>query len=219
MKAARLLIVTGCVIVLGASAPVFAQMQDLELTVYGGYNLGGGIDVRENSVVDLNTSDSFATGASLTWQRSPSHAFELFWGWRATDIEGKESATAEATKFVSLNEHDFHANFLFMPAYRESEATPFLLLGLGATLLDPGELPGVELDSATKFSWAIGAGVKTSVNERFGLRGQVRYHSTYISDESGGTWCDPWYGCYETVDTNWLDEWDFTGGVILQLGS
>jgi opacity protein-like surface antigen len=220
------------VLVLGLFSPALAlgQAKDLELTVYGGYNLGGGIDVREDvsSKYKLDTSESFSTGLSLTWQRNPAQAFELLWSWRPTDIEGIDRSNNQRRKVISLNEHDFHANFLFMPAYREGKAVPFLLLGLGATYLNPGEAVGAEggaypgrlfsPDGATKFSWALGAGVKTFMNERFGLRAQVRYHSTYVSDESGETWCDPWYGCYTTVDTNWLDEWDFTGGIVVKMG-
>jgi opacity protein-like surface antigen len=213
MKAVRLALFLGLLLF-----PALAQAQNLELTAYGGYNLGGSIDLTENnSTHKLNTSDSFATGLSLTWQRGPSNAFELYWGYRPTHIEGK-NLTNQTTQFTTLNEHDFHANFLFMPAYRESEFTPFLLLGLGATLLDPGDVAGVSPSSATKFSWAIGAGVKGFVSDTFGLRAQVRYHSTYLTDQNGGTWCDPWYGCYQTVDTNWLDEWDFNGGIMLRLG-
>jgi opacity protein-like surface antigen len=105
----------------------------------------------------------------------------------------------------------------------ESNVTPFILLGLGATYLDPGEissgpLAGQSPDGATKFSWAIGAGVKSSMSGKVGFRAQVRYHSTYVNDEYSGTWCDPYYGCYNTVDSNWLDEWDFMGGLIFRMG-
>ena len=216
MKSLRLALALGLLI------PALAHAQGVELTAYGGYNLGGSIDVREDASNTLDTKDSFTTGLSLTWQRSPSYAFELMWAWRPTDIEGENPLDPGKVTITSLNEHDFHANFLFMPAYSEGKFVPFLLLGLGATYLDPGdfEFDGETYtpDGATKFSWAIGAGAKGFMNERFGLRAQVRYHSTYTTDESGGTWCDPWYGCYETVDTNWLDEWDFTGGIMFNLG-
>lgn len=207
---------------LGVMSPVLAQARDLEATVFGGYNLGGSIDVYENQAIKLHTGDSYSAGAALTWQRSDSHAFELFWNYRPTHITGKRPGETQESDLIDLNAHDFLANFLFMPAYREGKLTPFLLIGLGATLLDPGEGTGaagtVSPDSHTKFSWNIGAGFKAMGQGRLGIRAQARYHSTYINDESSGTWCDPWYGCYETVDTNWLDEWDFDGGLIIKLG-
>jgi opacity protein-like surface antigen len=206
------------VMALGLLIPALAQAQNVELTAYGGYNIGGGIDVREDTLRKLDTTDSFATGLSLTWQRGPTYAFELFWGWRPTEIEGQNPTTFKSTKITDLNEHDFHANFLFMPAYVDGNFVPFFLFGLGATYLNPGEVAGVSPDGTTKFSWALGAGVKTNTQGRVGFRAQVRYHSTYISDEYSGTWCDPWYGCYDTVDTNWLDEWEFTGGLVVRLG-
>jgi opacity protein-like surface antigen len=203
---------------LGLLVPALAQAQDVELTAYGGYNLGGSIDVHEDQAQKFDTGDSFATGLSLTWQRGPSYAFEAFWGWRPTEITGRNPVTFQDVHVTDLDEHDFHANFLFMPAYSTSKITPFFLVGLGATYLNPGEVMGVSPDGVTKFSWALGAGGKTALNERIGLRGQVRYHSTYVTDEYSGTWCDPYYGCYNTVDSNWLDEWDFTLGLVFRVG-
>ena len=218
----RVRLLFASVLALGSVIPVLAQARDLEITAFGGYNLGGSIDVRENQAHEINTKDSYSVGASLCWQRSDSHAFELFWNYRPTHITGKRPGETQETDFVELNAHDFMANFLFMPAYRESNLTPFLLLGLGATYFDPGDVTfaGQDLspDGSTKFSWNIGAGFKAMGQGRLGIRAQARYHSTYISDESNGTWCDPYYGCYETVDTNWLDEWDFDGGLVIKLG-
>jgi len=218
----RVKLLSASMLALGVLSPVLAQAKDLELTAFGGYNLGGSIDVRENQTYKINTGDSYSAGASLTWQRSDSHAFELFWNYRPTHITGNKTGETQESDLIDLNAHDFLANFLFMPAYREGNFTPFLLIGLGATLLDPGEATGplgtVHPDSQTKFSWNIGAGFKAMGQGRLGVRAQARYHSTYISDESNGTWCDPWYGCYETVDTNWLDEWDFDGGLVIKLG-
>jgi opacity protein-like surface antigen len=216
MQRVQLLFVS--ILALGVMSPMLVQAKDLELTAFGGYNLGGSIDVRENQTYKINTKDSYSAGAALTWQRSDSHAFELFWNYRPTHITGKRPGETQESDLVDLDAHDFMANFLFMPAYRESKFTPFLLVGLGATLLDPGEVAGLSPDSKTKFSWNLGAGFKTMGAGRLGIRAQARYHSTYISDESNGTWCDPYYGCYETVATNWLDEWDFDGGLIIKLG-
>ena len=216
MHRLRLLFVS--ILVFGVTSPMLAHARDLELTGFGGYNLGGSIDVTENQVYKIHTGDSYSVGAALTWQRSDTHAFELFWNFRPTHITGKKPGETQESDLVDLDAHDFLANFLFMPAYREGNIHPFLLVGLGVTLLDPGEVSGLSPDSKTKFSWNIGAGFKAMGAGRLGLRAQARYHSTYINDESNGTWCDPWYGCYETVETNWLDEWDFDGGLIIKLG-
>ena len=198
---------------------------EIELNVFGGYNLGGTIDVREGTADanKLETASSFSTGLSLTFIPRPTFAFELFWGWRPTDVEARPMTGGEKQAFLSLNVHDFHGNFLFMPASTRGRAVPFLLLGVGATLFAPEELQldtgeTISLDTKTKFSWAIGGGLKTYASEKVGFRAQIRYHSTYVSDQSGGVWCDPYFGCYETVDTNWLDEWDFQGALIFRLG-
>jgi hypothetical protein len=97
--------------------------------------------------------------------------------------------------------------------------TPYFLLGLGFTVIDPGKVGEFDPQSTTRFSFALGGGGKAYLNKRFGIRGQIRYHGTYVSDEAGGVWCDYYYGCYQTVQTNWLDEWDFQGGLVIRLGS
>ena len=222
MQRVRFLFTSALLVVL--ASPALVQARDLELTAFGGYNLGGSIDVREDQTNKFYTQDSPSVGAALTWQRSDSHAFELYWAYRPTHIEARDPGTtgSEREEFMDLKVHDFLANFLFMPAYREGNVTPFLLLGLGVTYFDPGDVETVagtvSPDGMSKFSWGIGAGFKAQGEGRLGLRAQARYHSTYVNDESDGTWCDPWYGCYETVDTNWLDEWEFQGGLILKLG-
>lgn len=219
----RRFLIAAVVSALFVPALVQAQRSGTELSIFGGYNTGGGIDLPDNADLNkLDTAGSFSTGLGVAYLPRPNFAFELFWGWRPTDIKGRFMGSERT--FVSLNEHDFHGNFIFMPAYSRSNFTPFLLLGLGATLLSPGEIQldgggTVQPDDTVKFSWAIGGGVKTYFNnDRFGLRGQIRFHSTFTSDESGGVWCDPYFGCYETIDSNWLDEWDFQGALVYRLG-
>lgn len=218
----RMLVLVGLSLLLPLQA--YAS-NEIELNAYLGYNLGGTIDVREGTVDanKLETASSLSTGLSLTFIPRPSFAFELAWYWRPTDVEARPMGGGDKQAFLTLNAHDFQVNFLFMPAYTTGRAIPFLLLGLGATLLAPGDLElesgeTISLDSKTKFSWAIGGGLKTYASEKVGFRAQIRYHSTYISEESGGVWCDPYFGCYETVDTNWLDEWDFQGAILFRLG-
>ncbi len=218
-----------CLLVLLALiVPASAHATDIELTAFGGYNTGGTLDVRDD-VADKNqlkVAGSFATGLGVAFIKNERYAFELFWGWRPTNLEGPQETGGERNQITSLNAYDFHGNFLFGIGDPYAKVTPFILLGLGATHLNPGDIApsdmfpdGLSPSSRTAFSWALGAGIKTYMNKKVGLRAQIRYHSTYVSDQAGGTWCDPYYGCYQTVDTNWLDEWEFTAGLIYRPGS
>lgn len=49
------------------------------------------------------------------------------------------------------------------------------------------------------------------------IRAQLRYTPTYLSTNSDGYWCG-YYGCYAVYDSNYLDHWDFTGGLVFKLG-
>lgn len=219
MRIASLLLLLAMVV------PASAYATDMEITAFGGYNIGGTIDVRDD-VQDknqLNVASSFATGLGLAFIKDERMAFELFWGWRPTNLEGPQEANGKRNVATSLNNHDFHGNFLFSFGDPYAKAIPYVLLGLGATYLNPGTIApsemfpdGLNPSGKTRFSWALGVGAKTYVNDKIGLRAQVRYHSTYVSDQAGGVWCDPYTGCYQSVDTNWLDEWEFTGGIIFR---
>jgi len=200
------------------AAPAQAGPSGREITLYGGYNLGGSIDVREEMVTELNTLSSVSAGLGLTVYSRSTFALELAWNWRPTQLEGpSEEPGMRRKEITNLNMHEFHGNFTFFPQRRDQDLTPYFLVGLGFTVIAPEEFGDIKPDTITKFSFALGGGVRKYVSNRIGFRGQVRYHPTYISDQHGGTWCDPYYGCYQTVDTNWLDEWDFQAGLIVRL--
>lgn len=197
--------------------PSLVSAQGVELTAFGGYNLGGSLDIREDTRASLNTKDSFSGGLGLAWQKSPKSAFELYWGFRPTKIEGEDQQGA-TQDLGSLDTHDFHANFIFSNPYRGGKVSPFLLLGLGGTLINPGEVNGQSPEDKFRFSWALGAGVKTVNAKGVGLRLQARYHSMYVTDQYAGTWCSYYGYCYSAVESNWLDEWDFQAGLVFHPG-
>ena len=73
-----------------------------------------------------------------------------------------------------------------------------MLVGIGATHYSPGDpvtlpatTPLTSIDSATKFAWTLGGGVKVYPAEHVGLRLNARWTPTYIKSDAEGLWCDP----------------------------
>jgi opacity protein-like surface antigen len=102
---------------------------------------------------------------------------------------------------------------------------PFVFGGLGATQYSFGEFllpqplharPFRIDDSTTRFSSAIGGGVKFYFSRYVGARATVRVTPTYITSSPGGTWCDPFYGCWPIVDNHYSTQVDSSVGVTFR---
>ena len=86
--------------------------------------------------------------------------------------------------------------------------------GAGPAVPDRGRRSGVlradDLDSETKLSFGLGAGVKWLPATRLGARLQARYLPTYLDDTSS-EFCDPFGFCQ-----GWLHQFEVSGGVVIQ---
>ena len=82
--------------------------------------------------------------------------------------------------------------------------------GIAITPVDP--------TVAAALDKAIGAGVKVEASEKIGLKIQGKYNPTYLDEDYGGVWCDPFY-CYQVSDPDYLDQGEFSAGLTYKLGS
>jgi len=163
---------------------------------------------------EINADDGFAFGAGIGYMTSPGFMFEAEYNYFGTDVTARPGITGIGTDIGDLTIHKIRGNFLFSGAYSESNTTPYFLLGMGAGIFD---LKGA--GSETKFSWQLGAGVKHMTSETMGIRLQAAYAPTYLNDSYGGYWCDPWYGCYTVPDPHYLDQWEFSAGIVKRFGT
>ncbi len=118
-------------------------------------------------------------------------------------------------KVFTLNQNQYMGNFVFHFKSEESALRPFAFVGLGASSLSTNR-SGVS--GATRFAFAVGGGVKYNIARHFGLRGQLKYSTTYLTTtDTGGYWCDPfWGGCWASGNSHYLNEFDITGGIIFR---
>jgi opacity protein-like surface antigen len=88
----------------------------------------------------------------------------------------------------------------------DARLRPFVFGGLGATFFSADDL-----ESETKFSFGLGAGVKYFRWETVGLRAHFRYKPTMMNDEDAADFCDPFGFCRGT-----LSQVEFAGGAVVR---
>jgi opacity protein-like surface antigen len=102
--------------------------------------------------------------------------------------------------------HQLHGNAVYHFGDAGARLRPFAFAGLGATFFS-----AADLESETKFSFGLGAGVKYFRWESIGLRAHFRYKPTMLNDEDAADFCDPFGFCQGT-----LSQVEFAGGAIVR---
>ncbi len=160
--------------------------------------------------------DGFAFGAGIGYVPNSQFEFEGEYAYQGTDLILQQSLTPDYD-LGGLTIHKIRGNFLFSPPSQGAPASPYFLLGLGAAIFE-ADLPGGS-GSRTQFSWQLGAGVKKMMSDTMGLRLQAAYAPSYLTESNDGYWCDPYYGCYTYPDPQYLDQWEFSLGLVKRFGN
>ena len=180
-----------------------AFSQDFEATALVGYTTPGGLEHDGRTVDDLKLAGGFTWGASLGWFLSPRLGVKASW---ARVGSGGELSTAEASQeLFDVTIDQIHGSLVYQFGGAESRLRPFVMAGTGAAIFG-----ATNLDSETKLSLNIGAGVKWLPSKRFGARLQAKYTPTFLND-TGSDFCDPFGFCQ-----GWLQQFDLSAGVVLR---
>ena len=104
-----------------------------------------------------------------------------------------------------MNVDQFQGSVVFQLGGTRSRWRPFVSAGAGAALFS-----APTLNSETRFSLGVGAGLKWLPTRKAGGRLQVRYIPSYLHD-AASDFCDPFGFCQD-----WLHQVELTGGVIVR---
>jgi len=136
---------------------------------------------------------------------------------QATTLEIGGTSTVE---FGDVSIYNYHGYFAFNFGDYDAPARPYILVGLGATQYGSVSvnLGGTQrsIDGDTRFSGSLAAGLKLFPGPRFGLRAEARWTPTYIKSDAVGWWCDPFWGCYVVGDSQYANQYELSGGIILR---
>jgi opacity protein-like surface antigen len=179
-----------------------ADAQSVQLTPFVGWAYGGSVwdSVHEN---DYSFDASLAYGGSLSFKISESWRFEALYSRQATELSGEGlSASFDVTVERYLAG--------FQEEKGEGTTRWFGSVWLGATRFVPGR---GDVGSETKFSAAVGLGVKAFPVKNVGLRLEARGFYTLVKGE-GGAFCANG-SCLFAFSGTGMWQGDVSAGLIL----
>lgn len=201
-----------CAAVLTAR-PAAAQQGRFELTPTIGYRLNSTISETDTArYSELQFKNAATFGVALTWNTSSATSAELSYDYSSYDATAvARPGTASGDRTLSLTQHNILVDGLYLFNTGSPGFRPFIMGGIGMTILAPSGF-----SSTTNFAFTLGGGFKYYTSDRFGIRGDIRWLPTYLYSTQGGTWCDPFYGCYYYPNDHILNQWDFKLGFIFR---
>ncbi len=213
MKLTRILTALVVVLAAGATPRLEAQQGRFELTPMVGWRLNSNISETDLArYSELQFDDAATFGLAMSWNTSRSTSVELEYTYASYDATAVPRAAVDPERTVNVKQHDILFNGLYLFNTGSDKFRPFFLGGVGASILAPGG----NLSSVTNFAFTLGGGFKYYASDRFGIRGDVRWMPQYLYSTEGGTWCDPFYGCYYYPNDHIVSQWDFKLGAIVR---
>jgi hypothetical protein len=196
-----------------ASTP--SQAREIYISPMAGYTTAGSLELGEADLNDVKVDGGLTWGGQIGFQSSPGFTFEASWMQQESQLVlDRPSPLSPEPLAIDLKVGQLHGNFLFEKIGYGSTTRPYFLIGLGATFFNADG----NFDTESRFSFALGAGVKIEASEKIGLKIQGKYNPTYLDEDWGSTWCDPFYGCYQVADPDYLDQGEFAAGLTYKLG-
>ncbi len=204
MTATRTLVMTVMI-----ALPSGLAAQGLEITPFGGYQVGGKLQIQ---VGDLRVSDNPNLGVILNVPLQSGAQLELLFAHQETNLKLTDRVTGvQATLFDMAVEY-FQVGGLY-EAKRDGRVKAFGLGSLGVTHYNPQESGR---SSEWRFSGGFGAGAKSFVSERVAIRTEARLMFTLIN-ASGGIFCGGG-GCLTNVQGTGVVQLLLTAGLTFKLG-
>ncbi len=187
-------------------APVHAwgQGRRAELTVFGGFTIGGSLNVFEG---ELKVPDNYSYGASLDIAVRPGGWAQILWSQQPSQLNLRRTLGGTET-LTDLMTRYFHVGGL--QEFGEGRARPYAGMTLGLTQFDPADS---SLDGTWRFSGAPVLGLKLAVTKWVGLRGQSRLWLT-LFPEAGAISCGPG-GCFTAIAGSLVVQGEFSGGLYV----
>ena len=189
------------VTLLATSTP--ARGQSMEVSGLGAYTPSAGL---ESQAPELS-AQKIAGG--LTWGLQVGRLFTPRWGVELLWTQQRPALTIETSSgsgdLFSMTIDQLHGNVVYHLGAADARLRPFVFGGLGATFFRAHDL-----ESETKFSFGLGAGVKYFRWNAIGIRAHVRYKPTMLNDEDS-SFCDPFGFCQGT-----LQQVEFAAGGVIR---
>jgi outer membrane protein W len=173
-----------------AASPALAQ--PFEITPLVSVTTSASIDRTAAGIQDLTVDRSFSWGSQVGYFFSTHVGIEALWTYQSTALS--ISAASRRAEVMTMTTEQAHGTIVYQFGGNERTARPFVFAGLGGTLF---RSPGLE--SETKASWTVGAGLKWFLRRKFGVEMRGRYKPTMLDDEKSST-CRPFGFCQNSLN-------------------
>jgi opacity protein-like surface antigen len=208
--------------------PITASAQ-VEASVNVGYSASDGFTTSPRLLLG-QTYDEIKAGSGSTFGFTfgvfvtDRAEVEFVFNRQTSELNAGGPGIAADTKISDLTIYNYHGNYVYNWGERDGRVRPYIFGGLGATqytfgdvllATPPGSVPSA-IPGETRFSTNWGGGVKAYFSPAVGARVGVRWTPTYIKSDPAGIWCDPWYGCWQAVNTQYANQFDMTVGLTVR---
>ncbi len=204
MTAVRILVMT---VMIGLPSGLAAQ--SFEITPFGGYQVGGKLQVQEG---DLRISDNPTLGVIVNVPVRSGGQLELLFAHQETNMKLTRRATGLQETLFDMAVEYIQAGALY-EAKRDGRMKVFGMGSLGVTHYNPNESGR---SSEWRFSGGFGVGAKAFMSERVAIRTEARLMFTLIN-ASGGIFCGGG-GCLTNVQGTGVAQLLLTAGLTFKLG-
>jgi opacity protein-like surface antigen len=181
---------------IGLALGLPASAQEAEIGITGGYGL-----LRQGQLASFGGSEGGSTlveytdgiriGARMSFDFRGYFAHEVSYAWQRSKFRETTNSDMNRTQTVSETSsqiHNYSYNFTAHATRRDSRVRPFVTGGVGATAFIPPGYSALQVRGQTKLGYNYGAGVKFLLSDKYGIRFDVRDHSTgkpFFSNTNG----------------------------------
>jgi hypothetical protein len=200
-----------------------AQDHRVEIAGTAGWTFSDGVSGSVVPVPGVGTfdridpKDAFSWGARIGFMVTPNVEVGGLFNLQSTTLE------LGGTDTVSLGDekiYNYHGFIAYNFGDEHSQVRPYFLGGLGATqyggLTTTIGNQSRSLSGDTQFSTTWALGVKVNPSHGVGIMLEGRWTPTYIKSDATGWWCDPYWGCYVTGNSQYSNQFELAGGLTLR---
>lgn len=215
MKAKIILLSALASVLLLASAAFAQEGGNIEVSGFVGGQLNGGVDLSTTLFKRIEAANALSYGATVGYLVGEHYGVEFQWTRSEADARAQPLFAGPSIKLFNLTQDHYLGNFLLHFTPREDHMRPYVSFGLGANNMS-ADRRGV--GSSTRFTFALGGGAKYYPSKHLGFRGQFQWVPTYLgTTDTGGYWCDPfWGGCWVVGNSHYLHSFEVGGGITVR---
>ncbi|MGB7845670.1 MAG: outer membrane beta-barrel protein [Candidatus Acidiferrum sp.] len=159
----------------------------------------------------LRVNDSAAFGTFLDYSLTENSQLEFMWNRNNTSYSAHNVLTSSYFNAYHSDVDQYQFGGLYMFRNSEVRLRPYVAASVGFT----HDSNSNGTPNRTEFSYSLGGGVKYALSRHLALRGDIRYLPTYGSS-SNATYCDPFFGCYNTKVSHYLNRASLVGGIVFK---